>query len=141
MLFRDFTTILDVTDAGTDPVTGAAYRLNPLPADKVQDHEQEVVLVVSGAHSGGMTDPSVKVIVESSTDGQTWHEMWSGQYTQQAFKAVDRPKLDPMGGATTPSALFSYVRARTELFGGTAPSQDRVVVQIGSTAPLRMRKV
>ena len=140
MLYRDFAKILDATDGGTDPLQGDAYLMNPLSADQVLDHDQELVLLVSGAHSGGTVDPSVKVIVESSPDGETWFEVWSGQYTQQAFKAVDRPKLDTMGGATTPSALFSYVRARTELFGGTPPSQDRVVVQLGSTAPLRLRK-
>ena len=49
MLYRDFTTLLDVTDGGTDPIVGDTIALNPLPVDGVADHEQAVLVLATGA--------------------------------------------------------------------------------------------
>lgn len=139
MLFRDFTTLLDETAAGSGPLTGDTIALNPLPTDQVPNHAQEVVVVASGEFSGGAA-PSLQIIVESSSDGETWITMWTASFGQSPFSGAGFPRVVATA-VLDPSALFTFVRARTVPGGNTPPDQDRVKVQIGSTAPLRGRRV
>jgi hypothetical protein len=70
MLYRDFTTLLDVTDGGTDPIVGDTIALNPLPVDGVADHEQAVLVLATGAWTGA--NGSIQVILETSADAENW---------------------------------------------------------------------
>lgn len=139
MLYRDFTTLLDVTDGGTDPIVGATVVLNPLSVDRVADHEQEVVVLATGAWTG--QDGSIQVIVETSADAETWFPVWTGYPGENPFKLVNYPMLNDMGGGNQTPAVLRFVRARTEPQGTTPPTVDRVKVLLGSTAPLRGRIV
>lgn len=139
MLYRDFTTLLDVTDGGSDAIVGSTIALNPLPVDRVADHEQEVLVLATGAWTG--SDGSIQVVVETSADGETWFTVWNGMPGENPFKLVNYPVLNDMGGGNQSPAVMRYVRARTEPQGMTPPTVDRLKVQLGSTAPLRGRKV
>lgn len=139
MLYRDFTTLLDVTDGGTEAIVGDTVVLNPLPVDRVSDHEQEVVVLATGAWTG--QDGSIQVIVETSADAEDWFPVWTGSPGESPFKLVNYPMLNDMGGGNQSPAVLRFVRARTEPQGTTPPSVDRVKVLLGSTAPLRGRRV
>lgn len=134
MLFRHFTTLLDETDAADVDLQGNTILVNPLPGDRVFDHEQEVVVVVSGTQSGGSA-PTLTVVVETSSDNEVWHTVYS-----KAFGDADSDFQD-LGGVALfnmgPNGVLKFVRARTELGGTANPTQDRVKVELGSTAPLR----
>jgi len=139
MLYRDFATLIDVTDAGSAALTGKSIVINPLSWDRVADHDQGVVVVANGAWSGGSMDASVQVIVETSADGETWFPVWTGFPGQNPFKLIGTPKLDDMGGGNEPAAVLLWVRVRTEPQGTEFADVDRLKVLLGSTAPLRGR--
>ena len=136
MLFRHFIPVLDLTDAGSDPITGAAVRLTPLTTDPVQDGDQGVLIWVEGEISGG-TNPTVQIILEASPNGQTWAPFWqSGFQTVSPFVLTAYPRVQPPG-VLDPPALLGVVRARVVPGGGAPGNLDRLRVLLGSTAPLR----
>ena len=138
MLYRDFTTLLDVTDGGTDPIVGDTIALNPLPVDGVADHEQAVLVLATGAWTGA--NGTIQVILETSADAENWFPVWTGSPGENPFKLVNYPQINDMGGGNQTPAVMRYVRARSEPQGMEAPTVDRLKVQLGSTGPLRGRK-
>ena len=121
--------LLAVTPATDEDQVGSTYAVLPADGDRQGDSDQAFRVFLHGSQSGGATSPTTDIRLETSDDKTNWVVAASAaQMTQDGsiheFKAV--------------TALGPYVRAVTQLGGGTKPNHTASVVLV-SNGPFRLR--
>lgn len=121
--------VLAVVSA-TASTTGDAYDLNEI---ENTSEDELYFLAVHLTQSGGASSPTSKVTVQTSPDKTTWIDVVSSTQLT-ADGTVDEIK-DP----TLP--LLRYIRAKTVLGGGTAPTHSAVVFLTSNVGMPKLKKV
>lgn len=115
--------------SGAVPVLGAAYRLRPVVGDGVVDDAQVFTFVAKTQFNGGATTPTGQVVIEGSADNATWYPIANGtvRTSDNSIAAEQVPEVTNM-------RIPPYIRAKTVLAGGTAPTLANVTVWVNSNA-------
>jgi hypothetical protein len=130
-LARSSIQLLNVTGA-SGAQTGASRQIRPVPTDDVPNDRQQYGVAVKVLASGGASSPTCQAVIEGSVDGTTWTTLLSGT----AFPADGAAHAEILD--TTNAALLPYLRAKTVLGGGTAPTSHTVTVEVISNAPFTL---
>ncbi len=130
-IFNNISTLLDVSQATNTAQTGSTYLLLPVSGDSVPSTAQSLRVFFHATLSGGATSPTVDVRLQTSDDKTNWINVTS---MTQLTAAIPRHEF------VTVSALGPYVRAITELGGGTVPNHTAKVV-LASNGGFALRKV
>ena len=130
-IFNNAHTLLDVTQATNQAQTGSIYLLLPASGDGVPSTAQSLRVFFDGSLSGGASSPTVDVRLQTSHDKASWISV---QSMTQLTASGQRHEFVPV------SALGPYVRAVSELGGGTLPNHTAKVV-LASNGGFTLRKV
>ena len=128
-LHRHAATLLSVSSAVAVGQIGTTYVVLPADGDNVSDNNQSFRAFFHATQAGGDTAPTTDVRLETSGDKTNWIPVVSAsQLAQdgQVHEFKDAPALGP------------YVRAVTQLGGGTKPNHT-ATVQLVSNGPFRLK--
>ncbi len=128
-IFRHIQTLLSVTEETDLNQDGATYLVMPSDGDTVPDYAQSWRVFFDITQSGGDTSPTTDARVETSHDGANWVEV---------AKATQLTADGEIHEFIEVGALGPYVRAVTELAGGSNPSHT-AVVKLASSAPFYLK--
>ena len=132
-LMKHMATLLAITAAVATEQTGHTFRIETNAEDGVRDHEQEFQVYFYGNQTGGASSPTSQILLQTSPDNTIWYDVvQSTELTATGEKAETRD----VGGAP----LLKFVRAKTALGGGTAPSHT-CEVRLVSNGSFRCKTV
>jgi hypothetical protein len=127
-LFRNTRTLLTLSEASAEAAVSAKQRVIPTDGDTVADHQQLWRVFFDATQEGGADAQTTDVMLETSHDGESWIKVASSTQLTADGSTHDLKEI---------TALGPWVRARTELGGGTPPSHTAKVV-LASTSPFRL---
>lgn len=130
-IFNNVATLLDQSQATNVAKTGDIYLLLPVSGDSVPTTAQSLRVFFDATLAGGATSPTVDVRLQTSHDKVSWISAVS---MTQLTAAIPRHEFVAV------AALGPYVRAVTELGGGTLPNHTAKVV-LASNGGFSLRKV
>ena len=128
-IFRHVHTLLSVTEETDEDQVGSTYLVMPSDGDTVPDYAQSWRVFFDVTQSGGDTSPTTDARLETSHDGTNWVEV---------AKATQLTADGEVHEFVEVSALGPYVRAMTELAGGTNPTHT-AVVKLASSASFYLK--
>lgn len=131
MLYRHHADLLDQSTDTNQGVVGNTYRVQPIDADHVKDTEQEYRVLLFAQQTGGATSPTTDVRLETSVDKARWVNVAAATQLTQDGSVTE---------IKSPTALGPFVRAVTQLGGGTKPNHKAKVTLL-SNAPFKVVKV
>ena len=133
MLMKHMATLLAITAAVATEQTGHTFRIETNAEDGVRDHEQEFQVYFYGNQTAGASSPTSQILLQTSPDNTIWYDVvQSTELTATGEKAETRD----VAGAP----LLKFVRAKTALGGGTAPSHT-CEVRLVSNGSFRCKTV
>lgn len=130
-IFNNIATLLDVSQATNQSQSGNTYLLLPVSGDGVPTTAQSLRVFFDATLAGGATSPTVDVRLQTSHDKVSWINAVS---MTQLTAAIPRHEFVAV------AALGPYVRAISELGGGTLPNHT-VKVVLASNGGFTLRKV
>ena len=128
-LHRHTASLLSVTSAVATDQIGSSFVVLPADGDRLNDKDQSFRAFFHATQEGGVTAPTTDVRLETSDDKTNWVSVVAAtQQTQDGsvheFKDI--------------TALGPFVRAVTQLGGGTKPDHT-ATVQLVSNGPFRLK--
>jgi hypothetical protein len=112
--------ILDDSTPNDGDVVGNQHMVVPSDLDDVGDADQQWHVFVTATQSGGDTNPTTDVTIETSFDGgSTWAKVAGSKQLTGDGSQSELIKLEALG---------SRLRATKKLGGGTKPSSTAVVL-------------
>lgn len=128
-LHRHTATLLAVTEAVALGQIGATYVVLPADGDNVADKDQSFRVFFHATQANGAASPTTDVRLETSGDKTNWIPVANATQLAQDGQVHEFKDV---------TALGPYVRAVTQLGGGTKPDHT-ATVQLVSNGPFRLK--